>query len=305
LFWLAFGGYEGRGKGNIHHLTDQIGTPQNQNQEACTSCIDHSRRLHCTSTDNTMSKCSQATLTGLPLELRQAILSHADSTRTLRAAAVAGRCFHEAVQGSGGSIVVSQVLSRVLPLSLLPEAFAVFKSSQNQDLMGEARIRFVDDYFRSLHDCISHRLTLSEAASLESFHELVSELATDFAFRALSRHPRTGVVVDQAEVAPMSAQEVQRIQRAFYRFQLYCNLFHAPAQVKAHRATFVRVSSAGQAARSQWRRDVLSNQCDMFLSRFAVWESEQLASVYDFLYHEISERTSSISIQIPPRLGPP
>jgi hypothetical protein len=178
----------------------------------------------------------------------------------------------------------------VIAPSLHPEAFAVFKSAQSQDLTGEARVRFLDDYFRSLHSGISNRWTLREAATLQSGHALVSELASDFAFQALSRHPRTGAPVNPAELVPPSERELGRIQRTLYRFQLYCNLFHTKAEVKAREKEGRKHRSTSTTAWGQWRRDVLSDQCCHFFGKFAVWENEQFASIYEFLYQQISER---------------
>lgn len=58
-----------------------------------------------------------------------------------------------------------------------------------------------------------------------------------------------------------------RIQRAFYRFEVYCNLFQNP------------------------ERFDFREQRDIFFLKFSDWENEQLACMYDYLFRVICPGT--------------
>lgn len=67
---------------------------------------------------------------------------------------------------------------------------------------------------------------------------------------------------------PLSTNEVTRIERSLYRFEIYCNLFRDSAQF-----TFAPGPEQREA----------------YFSKFSPWENEQLACVQDYLSGAIRE----------------
>lgn len=57
-----------------------------------------------------MAQGTPGTLSSLPLELKQAILSHVENPVTLEAAATASKCLKEALQAPGWNIIIAKVL---------------------------------------------------------------------------------------------------------------------------------------------------------------------------------------------------
>lgn len=224
------------------------------------------------STLTAMAHRTPATLSSLPLELRQAILSHVENPVALEAAVTAGKCLEEALQASGGSIIIAKVLQRVIPQPLIPEAVAILHAREAQDRDNDALVEFLDEYFDSLRDDRpNHCWTLSEALAANALQQSVQQFTDDFVAQALSRHPVTDVAVQPSNVDPPGERELQRIQRAFYRFELYCNLLHRGPKKRT-----TRLHQLGQAG--------------LVLSRFSPWENEQLGCVYGFLYNQVAER---------------
>lgn len=159
----------------------------------------------------------------------------------------------------------------------MPEALAVLRSTKLPKVLDHDTLtQFIDKYFETLrNDSLSVGWTLSEAAGMERSHHLIQQFTDDFAAHALTHHPDTGELLTRYE-SP-SGQELQRIQRSFYRFELYCNLFSRRAKVH--------------------RRDPINSkdkEHKYLFARFAPWELEQLVCIYDFLYRQISERMVSV-----------
>lgn len=123
---------------------------------------------------SSMAQRPPATLSGLPLELREAILSHVESPRTLEAATAAANCLAEALGANGGNFVIEEVLSRVIPQPLVPEAIAVLQARQTQSRDDDTLAQLQNDYFDSLWGGFPRRRwTLPEAVSVYDLHRLV------------------------------------------------------------------------------------------------------------------------------------
>jgi hypothetical protein len=75
---------------------------------------------------------------------------------------------------------------------------------------------------------------------------------------------------------PLSSEETLRLFRAFYRVQLYCNLYGISMNCD-------EMDSANR--RSQRRQTFLGPEeiASMFLSRFSDWEAEEIACVKDYM----------------------
>lgn len=96
---------------------------------------------------------------------------------------------------------------------------------------------------------------------MSQFHSSVDFLTKDFVQKALAAS-RFVESVESAVPAPPTTTEIDRIQRAFYMFEIYRNIFT--------RHYFNR----------QWGSGA---QQGMFFQYFSVWQNEQLACVHDYL----------------------
>lgn len=74
---------------------------------------------------------------------------------------------------------------------------------------------------------------------------------------------RHGIIIDSIKPMEFSLDERDRLKRAFYQFELFCKL---------HR-------EFASDSEPQFRQ---------FLSKFTPWEKEQIASVYEYLFDQIS-----------------
>ncbi|KND93678.1 hypothetical protein TOPH_01416 [Tolypocladium ophioglossoides CBS 100239] len=102
--------------------------------------------------------------------------------------------------------------------------------------------------------------SLRKALRLGRLHFYVDGLAKKFAMAALTKRPLN-------RSKSIARQEICRIERALYRFEIYCNLF--------------RESRKAQSS-------VYGEQKRLFFANFAPWENEQLGCIHDFLAQVVS-----------------
>lgn len=138
--------------------------------------------------------------------------------------------------------------------------------------------------FWSLPDARSPRKTcgntievwsLSEALVLSGVYDDVKFFAMDFASTFGS--DSTNGIPDNDVRAP-TPSEIDRIERAFYRYELFRNIFSKDEEKPSNYAN------------AQEHRE-------LFLDRFQPWENEQLAPVYEYIFDKLSiGRNSSNSL---------
>ena len=107
--------------------------------------------------------------------------------------------------------------------------------------------------------------------SLRTFAELSGRVRhvkyfTQEFVRTLESCPLRPDGISLEEPISLTHSEVNRIERAFYRYEVFCNICHL------HCGTENPVE-----------------QKQMFFSKFAPWENEQLVSVYEFLQERLSD----------------
>lgn len=150
----------------------------------------------------------------------------------------------------------------------MPEAVLVLKSSR----LGEPSVKKGLDFdAKNLKDGqpAVASLSLADVLKLLRFHKKVSSLALRYACAAIARLPVTAR-------EKLDHTEKCRIERALYRFQLYCNLVGPLIPV------------AG------------TEQREIFFNHFATFELEQLASIYEFLIGVATRRKLSQHLKIEP-----
>lgn len=126
---------------------------------------------------------------------------------------------------------------------------------------------------------LSHQWKLSEAHVLIELHKNVKFFAKAFVSSALYINP-IGMRLTRPEAQPSPA-EIHRIQRMFYRFEIYCNLFRRRERY-VHNKLYDTYSAEGRLP--------LEERQAIFFDRFPPWENEQLACIRDYIQDRISVR---------------
>jgi hypothetical protein len=164
---------------------------------------------------------------------------------------------------------------------LLSEAIAVLKSSQIEPWTREKVLGILDCYF-SREVPPGFEYTISDAIWIQRLHGVIEAFVADFATIALSENPLTGASENPGDL-PMSDHERRRIVSSFYRFELYTRLFQQRNQrdVRNRRHVPTPEETTDFDPEEQW---------DVFFQKFSPWEIEQLISVDEYLYRELSTR---------------
>ncbi|KAI1775897.1 hypothetical protein F4818DRAFT_441174 [Hypoxylon cercidicola] len=203
----------------------------------------------------------------LPTELIQMIFSCFDDLDTLGAAILCCRTFYNAFVRIEEHITTGILLKQIHP-DVMSDAFAVDASRILSDRNDGDRKATLQIFLICMLKIKTGSLPpptvwkLSEALPLSRFHNIVSYFATRLLSTALN-----GAREDSREVPRQEAltdTEVHGVQRALYRFELYCNMF---------------VGSNLPVAR----------QRDLFFSHFSVLENDQLSCIYGLLLEIASE----------------
>jgi hypothetical protein len=124
-------------------------------------------------------------------------------------------------------------------------------------------------------------------AAMERVHLMVGYFTADFAQQAI---PRFNRIFGTTRPATSSPPEELRILRAFYRFQLYCNIFGRKAIDSARQADLtapVGEEWAGQTLPRKSPGD-MRRELEYFFWPWPPWANEQLACVFEYLETVIS-----------------
>lgn len=206
----------------------------------------------------------RSALEQLPNEIKSAIFAALPDVRSLRCVILAGRVLYFAFKSDESSIV-RQVLSHQIQQCVLGDAVTVWKAKR-AELKGWNR-QHIDRLFEGYHygtDAFLQTCDLASALEIARFRETVQSLSSclaDQSLRSFSEKYGNGDVFQAA-----SQKEMIRIERAFYRFELYCVFFGNTEE---------RLIDPGRKQR------------EAFWDRFAPWEIEQIACVYEHVRLEV------------------
>ncbi|KAK1768774.1 hypothetical protein QBC33DRAFT_577229 [Phialemonium atrogriseum] len=201
---------------------------------------------------------------GLSVELVRMILSVVPDVASLQAAALSCPLFYRAFL-EAETAITAQVLLNQIDISVLPEAMAASESSSlrphdTEPKNGQVIVDFVTQNLRQ-RPTPPRSWSLRKALRLGRLHVYMDGLAKKFAMAALTKRPLN------RSKSIATRQEICRIERALYRFEIYCNLF--------------RESPKAQSS-------VYGEQKQLFFANFAPWENEQLDCIHDFLVQIVS-----------------
>ncbi|KAK2757966.1 hypothetical protein FQN54_004372 [Arachnomyces sp. PD_36] len=171
----------------------------------------------------------------------------------------------------------SAILQSILGIdpTLMPEVLAVLASTRFH--FGKVRPRASNDPWsrsevhRILHQYFQRqpfafKWSYVDALVIDQIYGHIRFFVDDFASSVLSTHVVTGE--KQSTPAPLSPNEKCRLERAFLRFELFCNLFRERGY-----------------GRDRFSPDELH---DSFFKKFAPWENEELACINDYMCAKIT-----------------
>ena len=209
---------------------------------------------------------TSSTFASLPVELLQAILSQSRDSFSLRALALSTTSFYRAFLATRSSILLA-VLHNEFSEGTLRAALLTLASARLRPHIGDS-IQKLLAQFQSGAALIPDSWSLSDSLELSRLRHDVGYFARDFS-STLCTNLVTGLPEENQLV--LTSTEMDRIERAFYRFELYCNLIRDGA---------VRSISSLEAQEIR----------TLVVDRFLPWENEQLASVYEYLWWKLSIR---------------
>ena len=222
----------------------------------------------------------RATLEGLPVEIQSAILFAIPDIASLRNLIHASPQYHSAYLSQR-----LEVLQRILFNSIHPDVMydAFFAISSSETLTGniEDRVRRVDIFLSEYKDSCEtwtspEHFDLESASRLAQLQIRVQHATEHFCRRAFSSRPCTDNQADDCR--QLSSNETRRLYRAFYRFEIFCNLFRDRRESPIDGEP----SDASRASKNGISELDSTQKSSRFLGLFNPWEVEELACIRDY-----------------------
>lgn len=207
-------------------------------------------------------------ITKLPYELVASVLRKFDNVRFLPPSILTCRHFYSSFKEHPD--VKYEVLRRQVTSDLLPYAVAVMEASRLPHPLTGASIQgILDALYNEPAKLVTQLRTVPLPVLLKmgQTHDVIQSLAADFATDAWTLLSQTDPGVSGNLV--LSPKESFRFRRAFYRVELFFNLYRSRG-----------VGLSDSFSDSDYRR---------FLSKHPPWENEQLGCVHDYLEKKFSE----------------
>ncbi|KAF5585476.1 hypothetical protein FPANT_7505 [Fusarium pseudoanthophilum] len=218
-----------------------------------------------------------ASVLSLPLHLIADILRLLDNIQELPPILLSHRIFYSALLDTP-SLPVDIIRSQI-PDNLLPLAFTAFKSRKSvRETNGISVQEFLTHcYNNSVRnvDGSQLHLTVGEATEVVRVNDALSDLRDEFALCSLRKLHRVNQDAPLKSDQGLSPGEYYRISRAFYRFQIYRNLFLDKEQEIDLFPSYDDDQDEDLSFDSELKK--------LFFDRHSPWVNEQLACVYDFL----------------------
>ncbi|KAK2734593.1 hypothetical protein FQN57_001640 [Myotisia sp. PD_48] len=214
----------------------------------------------------------------LPVEILQQILRCAPDVASLKSLVLASSRFYYAF-GGAKSTIIHQVLLNSLGQDLLSHALATLEAAKKKTLSNGEVERF-NIYCSNLKEASPAYFSAltwkpKDAAMIARLYDHVQALASDMASTCLLNFKKKYPHADVSR--PLSDGEVTRFQHAFYRFEIYCILFH------------------DKNLYFDGDDDLIKTHCDYF----AHWENEQFGCVYDYLYKRVNSVLNTLGPHLP------
>lgn len=223
----------------------------------------------------------------LPLHLVGMILMQLDDMQTLGSAILSHSLLYASYQDFGVHKVTLSVLENQIPRDVMPYAIMAFRA-QNVDHTNEEACRRVlrsrrcrRQGLRPLEWFLKHGLDAEKdavptfAVALRKTHLVVQHFCDRFIQRTLPLAQEflgKDLTCSHPSLITASDKEIYRVQKALYRFQVFCDLRN-------------RYRSDPY---SENVRDNYTSPLQVILRDCSPWVNEQLACIYDFLENVLS-----------------
>ena len=204
----------------------------------------------------------------LPTELLLMVLSEIDDVASLQSAFLSSPWVRNPFSNpllnkKLRDEVTFRVLNNEIGSDILPEALLTFLSKPLVRARGDVLSKFLNHAKRTRLAELSWSIT--DALEISRFHIIIDNFSRNYANKVLAGAPTSDYKVPR--ITQPTPTETGRIQRAFYRFEIFCNLFPPLSNISYNKM------------KDEWAD---------FFNRFAPWENEQLACIHDFLVREIT-----------------
>ncbi|KAF4447100.1 hypothetical protein F53441_9331 [Fusarium austroafricanum] len=219
-----------------------------------------------------------ASLSSLPLHLAADILRLMDNIEQLPPILLSHRIFYSALLDTPS--LPLDILRKQIPNKLLPLAITAYRA---QKAIRESSGISVEEFFTKCYDNPFQNvdggpfhLTVGQALQVGRIDDVLLGLRDEFTLCSLKKLHGVGPEGSLSDDQGLSSGEAYRISRAFYRFQIYRNLFLDKGQDP----------NLFPSDDDQEEEDYSSPDKDLkklFFDRHSPWVNEQLACVYDFL----------------------
>ncbi len=230
----------------------------------------------------------------LAIEVVAEILAGLDSS-SLSSALLAHPLFWSTFQAYQQQIL-REILRRLIPPQLFPLAFVTYEAASidysDWNLIRRLLDRLQADQARvfgaSPTPSSTWPLTLTRrmVAAMESAHLMVEYFTADFAQQAI---PRFCHIFETKIPETRSLSEELRISRAFYRFQLYSNIFGRKSLECARQTTRTIASEDWLVQTLPGKtREEMRCELESFFWPWPPWANEQLICVFEHLEAVIS-----------------
>ncbi|KAL8364676.1 hypothetical protein RB595_003789 [Gaeumannomyces hyphopodioides] len=261
----------------------------------------------------------------LPIDVALDILEHVDSPGTLFSAVLTSRVFWFAFE-SRRQHVLRCVLERYITPRLLPLAVAALEADRArgwdavepvlQRSLGAEPDEAVPTNEPPPSSPPARRsdpldrlspLTRETAAALTGVHRAIEKFTLDLARPALALFRSIYTEGDGGDdrwcggggregaagtgVLEPTRREVQRIQRAFYRYQIYCNTAGRASVGDAQR----RMAPDAAAADAPWTKEQRHRAQTLLLGQWPTVANEQLACACDFLERKMQRYFEAVA----------
>ncbi|KAF5987795.1 hypothetical protein FCOIX_849 [Fusarium coicis] len=218
-----------------------------------------------------------ASILSLPLHLIADILRLLDNIQELPPILLSHRIFYSALLDTP-SLPVDIIRSQI-PDNLLPLAFTAFKSQKsvretNCISVQEFLTHHYNNSARNVDGSQLH-LTVGEATEVVRVNDALSGLRDEFSLCSLRSLHGVNQDASLKSGQGLSPGEYYRISRAFYRFQIYRNLFLDKEQELDLFPSYDDDQNEDLSFDKELKK--------LFFDRHSPWVNEQLACVYDFL----------------------
>lgn len=235
----------------------------------------------------TLISNQEATLDGLATELKVAILKNVPDISTLCALVHSSPLYHGAYRSKRYSILYA-VLFKHMPSLIAVESLAVLEMShipwENRWIRERHVHQFITRYKLQQHQQSTQfpleSLHIEKIAAMANLQLVIEGMTAKFCDSRCAINP----VTCEAELtySRPSPLETIRIQRAFYRYELFCTMF--PINNSTHSDDPMDISH-------------------LFLSIYEPWENEEIACIHDFLtdsYEVILKQCADVNVNLKP-----